>query len=104
MLKEQKSILIVMMNYYIYEPEKDKQIVKLKDVFNEYKCSENYERLYKKERPTYKTFTNSIKEHASYKHFYRARIKIDKIEYNSILIGHILIEPEKKEEKSNDED
>ena len=103
------ELLEFMKDNYIYEPEKndpkkpeknDPKILQVKDVFNLYKNSEYYERLYKKERPTYKTFCNSIKEHASYKHFYYARKKINGVSHYSILIGHKIIpEEEKKEEE-----
>ena len=80
---------------YVYESEKADQFITLKEVFQLYKCSESYERLYKKERPTYKTFTQSIAEHSSFKYYYHDRKKIDKIDYRNILIGHRLIEPKK---------
>ena len=101
------ELLEFMKDNYIYEPEKnDPKILQVKDVFNLYKNSEYYERLYKKERPTYKTFCNSIKEHASYKHFYHKRKKIKDVDYYSILIGHKIIpEEEKKEgEKKKEEE
>lgn len=99
------ELLEFMKENYIYEPdEENPPILKVKDVFNLYKNSEYYERLYKKERPTYKTFCNSINEHASYKHFYHKRKKIDKVEHSSILIGHRLIEHIQNQNMYDDED
>jgi len=99
------ELLEFMKENYVYESEKaDKQFITLKDVFQLYKNSESYERLYKKERPTYKIFTQSIAEHSSFKYYYHDRKKIDKIDYRNILIGHRLIEPNQKICLKPDED
>lgn len=89
------ELLEFMKENYVYESDKAGQFIALKEVFQLYKCSESYERLYKKERPTYKTFTQSIAEHSSFKYYYHDRKQIDKKEYRNILIGHRLIEPKK---------
>jgi hypothetical protein len=88
-------------NYELTTKKED--IVKIKDIFDLYKDSDDYQALYKKERPNLSRFTEDIKSNKHLRSKYKERIKIEKTNttIRSVLQGVILIE---KDEKDDDDE
>lgn len=81
-------------NYELTTEEED--IVKIKDIFDLYKESDEYQALYKKERPNLSRFTEDIRSNKHLRSKYKDRIKIQKTNstLRSVLQGVKLIEKE----------
>jgi phage/plasmid-associated DNA primase len=79
-------------NYELTTEETD--IVKIKEVFDLYKESDEYQALYKKERPNLSRFTEDIRSNKHLRSKYKERLKIQKTNttLRSVLQGVRLIE------------
>jgi phage/plasmid-associated DNA primase len=79
-------------NYELTTKEED--IVKIKDIFDLYKDSDDYQALYKKERPNLSRFTEDIRSNKHLRSKYKERFKIqnNNTTVRSVLQGVILIE------------
>ena len=89
-------------NYELTTNEED--IVKIKDIFNLYKESDEYNALYKKERPNLSRFTEDIRSNKHLRSKYKERLKIQKnnTTLRSVLQGVRLIE--KDDDNDSDEE
>lgn len=90
-------------NYELTTKETD--IVKIKDVFNLYKESDEYNALYKKERPNLSRFTEDIRSNKHLRSKYKEKINDNKNKtcLRSVLQGVRLIEKEKEDNDSDEE-
>ena len=86
-------------NYELTTEETD--IVKIKDIFNLYKESDEYQALYKKERPNLSTFTEDIRSNKHLRSKYKERLKIQKTNttLRSVLQGVRLIEKDDNDDE-----
>jgi phage/plasmid-associated DNA primase len=79
---------------YVYEKGKE-QYITLAKMYLHYKCSEEYEKLFKKDKPLSSQFKKDIAEHSYFKMFYKERHqipedkekKIGKVDVRQVLIG-----------------
>jgi phage/plasmid-associated DNA primase len=75
---------------YIYEkePVNTKQHITLAKMFSHYKGSEEYEKLFKKDRPLSAQFKKDISTHSYFKMFYKERYKVSQgTDVKSALVG-----------------
>ena len=97
---------------YIYEKdtkEKDKKnFIRVADMYDEFKMSDEYDRLHKTARPTKAIFLKNVAENKSFKHTFHPKKKVNKKDYRNIILGwRELTSNEKAElgiEEESDED
>ena len=89
---------------YIYEKDKPTNFIKVSDMYNDFKDSDEYERLHKSARPTKKIFFKSVEENKSFKNTFHARKKVDEKDYRNILLGWRELTNKEKEEMGIEEE
>jgi len=71
---------------YIYEKD-TKNFIKVADMYNDFRDSDEYDRLHKTARPTKKIFFKNIEENKSFKNTFNAKKKVSGKDYRNILLG-----------------
>tara|TARA_R110000823_G_scaffold76306_3_gene174237 strand:- start:2735 stop:5125 length:2391 start_codon:yes stop_codon:yes gene_type:complete len=73
-------------DYYIYDGNPN-NFISVKDMYIKFKLSDEWDTLYKKERPIQKQFISNVQTNANFKMYFYERKKINDVDYRTILFG-----------------
>ena len=88
---------------YIYEKD-TKNFIKVADMYNEFRGSDEYDKLHKTARPTKKIFCAKVEENKSFKTTFHAKKKVLGKDYRNILLGWRELTIKEKQEMGIEED
>jgi len=88
---------------YIYEKD-TKNFIKVADMYNDFRDSDEYDRLHKTTRPTKKIFFKNVEENKSFKTTFHGKKKVLGKDYRNILLGWRKLTSSEKAEMGIEED
>ena len=101
------SLLTWVTQKYIYEKKYEKDsvpFIRLADMFDSFRQSDEYDKLHKSSRPSKAVFFKNVSENKSMKHSYYAKKNVNKKDYRNILLGWRELTDDEKKEMGIDEE
>tara|TARA_R110000823_G_scaffold259789_2_gene380841 strand:+ start:79 stop:2508 length:2430 start_codon:yes stop_codon:yes gene_type:complete len=92
-------------DHYIYDVDSETDyFVQVKDMYYKFKSGDEWDNLYKKERPTLKKFISDVKSNSNFKLYYHERKRIKGTDCRNILFGWRLKRDDECTIKKEDDD